>query len=399
MIRRLRLKFICINMALVTVMLVLIFTLQYRSTALSLEQSSLDALQSSAAGLMMGLRPGEAHSGEPTFVIMESGRGDLIVSGEGYYDLSDIDLLREIYLAASGRTESYGVLEAYSLRYFRQESVLGNRYVFADISGEIQTLRGLVQSCILIGIGAFLGFLVISILLARWAVRPVEKAWEQQRQFVADASHELKTPLTVILTNAELLQEQSYDPETKKRLTGSILSMSRQMRGLVEDLLQLARADNGQMKAEREVIDLSELVQEAILPFEPLYFEQNLVLESRILPGLRVSGSRSNLIQVADILLDNCRKYSAPGSTVVLTVQRSHNRCLLTLFSPGQPLSQGACRDIFKRFYREDKARSAPGSYGLGLSIAQSILESHRGKIWAEPKARGNLFCVTLPLV
>lgn len=402
MIRRLRLKFVCINMVLASVMLVLIFTLQYRSTAMSLEQNSLEALQSGAAAVpMMSMRPGreEDSASLPTFTILEVNRGELIVSGDDYFDLTDEELLKEIYLAAVQVDETSAVLEDYALRFYRAETMMGTKYVFADISGELQTLQGLVRSCFFIGIAAFVGFLGISILLARWAVRPVEKAWEQQRQFVADASHELKTPLTVILTNAELLEEEACDPETRLRLTDSILSMSRQMRGLVESLLQLARADNGQMKSEMETLDLGELIQESILPFEPLYYEQDLVLESRIVPGLRVLGSPRHLTQVADILLDNGQKYSAPGSTVVVTVQRSHNRCLLTLFSPGQPLSQTAARDIFKRFYREDKARSAPGSYGLGLSIAQSILRDHRGRIWAEPQAQGNLFCVSLPLV
>lgn len=400
MIRRLRLKFVCINMVLVSAMLALIFVLQYRSTAASLEQSSLEALQNSVAGPVTSMRPGdEDRASQPTFTILEGNRGELIVSGDGYFDLTDEALIREIYLAASSATQTSGVLEGYSLRYYRSENMMGTRYVFADISGEIQTLQDLVRSCVLIGLAAFLGFLAISILLARWAVRPMEKAWEQQRQFVGDASHELKTPLTVILTNAELLEEQSCDQETRQRLTAGILSMSRQMRGLVESLLQLARADNGRTGAEQAPLDFSELVQESILPFEPLYFEQELLLESRIVPGLRVLGSPRHLTQVVDILLDNGQKYSAPGSTVVLTVQRSHNRCLLTLFSPGQPLSSRACQDIFKRFYREDKARSAPGSYGLGLAIAQSITEEHRGKIWAEPKEQGNLFCVSLPLV
>lgn len=401
MIRRLRWKFVCINMVLMCTMLVLILTLQYRSTARSLEDSSLAMLKSSAMeSPIMGLRPGEGNrkGSQPVFSILELDRENLVVSGDDYYDLTDDDLLKEIYWEASDRQTDSGVLKEYSLRYYRSESVLGNRYVFTDISSELQTLRQMANSCILIGLAAFGGLLIISILLARWAVKPVDRAWAQQRQFIADASHELKTPLTVILTNAELLEEDC-DSETRNRLTDGILSMSRQMRGLVESLLQLARVDNGQLSAEMDNLSISELVQESILPFEPMYFEQGLTLESYIAPDLLVSGSQQHLTQVVDILLDNCCKYSAPGNMVVLTLRRSHNRCLLTVFSPGVPLSQQSCRDIFKRFYRADPARHAPGSYGLGLSIAQSIVNDHRGKIWAEPKAGGNLFCVSLPLV
>lgn len=402
MIRRLRWKFVCINMVLMCTMLVLILSIQYRSTARNLEQSSLEMLQSRALdSSIMGFRPGEGDRGssQPVFTILELDWGNLMVTGDSYYDLSDETLLKEIYLAASAQEESAGVLESYCLRFYRAESVMGNRYVFTDISAEIQTLRQLRNSCILIWLAAAVGLLVISILLAHWAVKPVANAWAQQRQFVADASHELKTPLTVILTNAELLDEESCDEDTRARLTDGILSMSRQMRALVEQLLQLARADSGQVAAVRENLSLSELVQESVLPFEPLYYEQGLTLESYIAPELRILGSPGHLTQVVDILLDNCCKYSAPGGRVVLCLRRSHNRCLLTVFSPGEPLSAQVCRDIFKRFYRADPARHAQGSYGLGLSIAQSIVADHRGKIWAEPKIGGNLFYVAFPLV
>lgn len=402
MIRKLRWKFISINMVLMCTMLVLILSIQYRSTARNLEQSSLELLQSRAMdSSIMGFRPGDGSQSpsQPVFTILELDWGNLMVTGDASYDLSDEALLKEIYLAASARQENSGVLENYSLRFYRAESIMGNRYVFTDISAEIQTLRQLRNSCILIGLASSLGLLVISFLLAHWAVKPVANAWAQQRQFVADASHELKTPLTVILTNAELLDEESCDEETRSRLTEGILSMSRQMRALVESLLQLARADSGQIAGVRENLSLSDLVQDSVLPFEPMYYEQGLTLESYIAPELRVLGSPQHLMQVVDILLDNCCKYSAPGGNVVLCLRRSHNRCLLTVFSPGTPLSPQVCRDIFKRFFREDPSRHAQGSYGLGLSIAQSIVADHRGKIWAEPKNGGNLFCVTLPLV
>ena len=398
MIRRLRLKFVCINMVLAMNMLVLIFTLQYRTTALNLEQNSVEALKAASSEPMMGMRPGERNSGYSCFVLMEMGQGQVLVSGDDYYDLSDTELLTAIFQAAKESSETIGVLEDYSLRFYRAEAPVGSRYVFTDITSELETLRGLLTSCVLIGAAAFVGFLIISILLARWAVRPVEKAWDQQRQFVADASHELKTPLTVILTNAELLEEPNCDEATRSRLTDSILSMSRQMRGLVESLLQLARVDNGQIKAEMAPLDLSELVQECTLPFEPLFYEQGMMMECNPEPGITVTGSARHLTQVVDILLDNALKYSAPGSTVTLTLQRSHNKALLTLFSPGQPMTQQVCRDIFKRFYRADQARSMTGSYGLGLAIAQGITQDHRGRIWAEPREGGNLFCISLPI-
>ena len=142
-----------------------------------------------------------------------------------------------------------------------------------DISMENSILMDLIKTCMKIAALSYLVFLGISILLAHWAIRPVEAAWKNQRQFVADASHELKTPLTVIMTNAELLQEDSFEEASRKQFAGSILAMSHQMRGLVEGLLDLARVDNGVVKTSFEELDFSDVVVDAMLPFEPLFFE------------------------------------------------------------------------------------------------------------------------------
>lgn len=399
MIRRLRLKFVCINMTLVTVILALILSLLYGSIHTAVENTSIQVLQEAAVQSGIGTRPAipGQDRGQPCFILSESMWGNLIVSGDDYYDLTDTDWLLTIYRAAKRSGETTAVLKEYSLRFLRTDSPIGTKYVFTDISSELQSLSHLARNCVLVGLGAFCVFLIISVLLAHWAVRPVEKAWQQQRQFVADASHELKTPLTVILTNAELLQDPQYDAEARNRLAENILSMSRQMRGLVESLLQLARVDNGQTKAELQTLDLSKLVGSSLLPFEPLYFEQGLELRGFIEPGITVNGSPRQLTQLVDILLDNALKYSAPGSAVELRLQRqNHGKILLRLYSPGQPMTEETCRDIFKRFYRVDEARKLSGSYGLGLSIAQEIVTAHRGKIWAEPAQGGNLFCVSL---
>ena len=394
MIRRLRVKFICITMAIVTVMLTLLLATQYGSTRSSLERTSLNALENAARAPMDAVRPGFTE--QPCFVLAPDPRG-LRVSGSGYYDLSDTETLLTIYQAAAEDGGSSGVLAEYSLRWLRNDGGRELRYAFTDISGEIQTLRALLRSSVLIGALGFCIFLVLTVLLAHWATRPVEQAWQQQRQFVADASHELKTPLTVILTNAELLREGVGD-EKQRQFSDSIVTMSHQMRGLVEGMLQLARADCGQTAGERERVDFSGLVEEILLPFEPLYFETGLTLESSVQPGVTMTGCASQLRQVVEILLDNAMKYSTPGGTVRLELSRQGHQCCLTVTSPGEALTAAQCRDIFKRFFRVDPARSRSGSYGLGLSIARRIVDDHRGKIRAEGREKHNVFYVNFPI-
>ena len=401
MLKRLYIKFVCVNMVIVTVMLCVIFGTILHFTRTNLEEESLDMMRTMAmAPTPMIGRPDELPQDVrlPFFVLEVGNRGEVLRAMGGYFDLSDQELLYKLVEKAGEQGENTGTLPEYNLRFFRMERPDGQqRLVFADISSEISTMNGLLRNCLLIGMGSFLVFLIISILLARWAVRPVEKAWGQQRQFVADASHELKTPLTVILTNAELLQSPEYDRGIHIRCAENILAMSRQMRGLVESLLELARLDAADAPKEMGHVDLSKLTADAILPFEPVYFEQGLTLNSQIQEGLVLKGNEGQLRQVVEILLDNAQKYSRPAGAVSVQLHRQRGQYLLSVSNPGAEISEEDRKNIFKRFYRVDKARSMNRSYGLGLPIASQIVEDHKGKIWVESGAGINTFFVSLP--
>lgn len=393
MIRKLRLKFICINMVIVTLMLLIIFSMVLNVTKGNLEAQSVAALESVMENRYARF-PGENGQVQlPYFYVSVSPLGEVLATAGGYFDLSDQENLKEIIAQALAAEEKMGSLPQYSLRFLKQATPFGLTMVFVDTSSETATLHSLVRNCVFIGILSFSAFLGLSFLLARWAISPVERAWNQQKQFVADASHELKTPLTVIMTNAELLTEGE---EQSGQCANAILAMSHQMRGLVESLLELARADNGTAKMEFTRLNLSEVLTEALLPFEPVYFEKGLTLENEIEENLFVRGSENHLRQVAEILLDNGSKYAAPQGTVQLRAQRQGSHCVFSLASPGEPISREDLKNIFKRFYRIDKVRSQGGSYGLGLAIAQSIVEAHDGKIWAESKEGINTFFVQL---
>lgn len=398
MLRRLRLKFVVINMAIVTAMLCVIFGLVYHFTRVDLEQENLNMMRaiSSRPALDRPGRPDEPPEEVrlPYFVLQVEGDGTVSAFGGGYYDLSDREFLQNLADQAAQIPGDSGVLEEFGLRFFRVRSPMGERLVFSDISSEQATLDNLVRTCLLIGALSFAAFLVLSLLLARWAVKPVDLAWRRQRQFVADASHELKTPLAIITTNAELLQGAGDSGPAEH-----ILSTARQMRALVEGLLELARADSGAGEVPMAWVDWSALVSGALLPFEPVFFERGLTLTPHIQPGLSVWGHTDQLRQVVDILLDNARKYAGAPSAVYLHLERTgHNRCLLTVENKADPLSPEELEDIFKRFYRTDPARSRDGSFGLGLAIARQIVSAHRGHIWAENREGRIRFYVELPL-
>ena len=399
MIRKLRFKFVLINMSIVTAMLCVIFGLVFHFTRASLEADSISMMQEIAANpFRLGI-PGEqgAEVRLPYFSLQVGPRGELLATGGGYYDLSDSQLLDDLIREVVSSPRRLGVIEQYNLRYYRSDSPLNRCLVFADISSERATLNGLVKSCLAIGALSFLCFLGISVALSRWAVRPVEQMWQQQRQFVADASHELKTPLTVISTTAELLRGPQEDRD-RERLLGGILTMTRQMSRLVEQLLELARADNGEAREAFAELDLSKAVSGALLPFEPVFFEKGLALSSHIEEGIQVRGAEAQLRQVVEILLDNAQKYCRPGGSAWVTLERQRKgRCLLTVADQGEAIPPEDLQNIFKRFYRGDKARSRDGSFGLGLAIAETIVTRHRGRIWAESRDGVNSFRVELP--
>ena len=173
--------------------------------------------------------------------------------------------------------------------------------------------------------------------------------------------------------------------------------MSHQMKALVEKLLELARSDAEQTKQQMQPVDLSKLILDAAISFEGVFIEKGLTVESKVEPGIIVKGSAQALGQVADVLLDNAQKYSAPGGETTVRLHSGRaGKCRLTVSNPGAEIPPEELKKIFRRFYRVDKARSRDGSFGLGLSIAESIVTQHKGRIWAESKDGINTFIVEL---
>lgn len=394
MIKKLRWKFICFNMLIVVIMLSFILGFVIISTRKSIERDSLNMMKivASEPGPRHHPRPGTPENGIrlPYFTLRSKEDGQLLAEGN-YFDLTDQAYLEELYETAEKSDAPKGILKESNLRYLRQETPVETVIVFADISAEKNAVHGIIRSSLLIGGAAFLAFLGISILLARWAIRPVEEAWQNQKQFISDASHDLKTPLTVIMTDAEMLPDSPQSQGIRK--------MASQMRGLIDNMLTLARIDAGSPLSDFEVLDLSQLLTEESLPYEPLFYENNLTLTEDLTPGISVLGNREQLSRLLIILLDNARKYSTPGTETLLKLFPDGKHCIISVSNCGTEISPEDLKNIFRRFYRSDEARSIGESYGLGLSIAEGIVQNHKGRIWAESKSGINTFFVKLPKV
>ena len=401
MIRKLRIKFVCIVMAIAMLMVGGILGVVIHFTGTSMEMQSISMMRTIATAPFRQGMPGKPMDDEvrlPFFTVQISSRGELLAASGGYFDLTDREYLQEIINEALLSDRETGELEEHGLRYLKSVSPRGYTIVFSDTTTESATLKHLFYSCLAIFFAAMIVFLGISILLSHWVIKPVATAWDQQRQFVADASHELKTPLSVIMANAELMQGEDLGEEERRTYSGNILGVTYQMRSLVENMLEMARVDNGTVKMNFDIVDFSQLVSDAALSFQLLYEEKGMGLRCAVPDGVEIHGSEQHLYQVMDVLLDNALKYSAPKGIVSVNLATTGRNCVLSVASPGEPIPKEDLKNIFKRFYRADKARAMNGSYGLGLSIAESIVEAHKGKIWAESGNGYNTFFVQLPL-
>ena len=409
MIRKLRLKFVAVCMAMVTAVLAVVFMSVYFSVQRSAETLSRQVLQrviqesdqTHGEGIFrpdISITIGGDRVLLPYFTVEVWGN-NAYVTGGTYASLDDTEALSYILQDCLSQPQQEGIVERYGLRYLRQDNGLYQNIAFVDMSMETTMLHRLMRSYFLIVLAALILLLGVSILLSRWATAPVEKAWRQQRQFLSDASHELKTPLTVILSNAELLEAAPMD-QRPARWRDNILSEAKQMKVLVEQMLTLARADNNPMPSASamEAVSLSDLATDCALAFEPVAFEAGKPLEYEIAPDLTVTGDRDKLRRLISILLDNAIKYGADGGTIRLKLQKSDRHAQLVVSNPGEPIPQDKLPHLFERFYRADDSRGEKSGFGLGLSIAATVAQEHKASLRAESDWDSTRFLFTISL-
>ena len=408
MIRKLRLKFVAICMTLVTAVLAVVFLSVYFTMERSIETLSRQVLYRVAQDSLYSggsrdfVRPeisidvGGDRVLLPYFTVEVWG-SQAYVTGGTYDELENTEALQAILSDCLSQPKQEGTIRSYRLRYLRQDNGLYQKIAFVDMSMEMTVLRNMMGPYLVILLISLLLLLGVSVLLSRWATRPVEKAWKQQRQFLSDASHELKTPLTVILSNAELLEAAplEYRPA---RWADNIHTEARRMRSLVEEMLTLARADNMVRTAVLTEVSLSDISADAVLAFEPVAFEAGKPMEYHIDQDAAVLGDGDKLRQLVGILLDNAIKYGAEGGTIRLRLQKTDRQAILTVANPGEPIPPEKLGRLFERFYRTDDSRGEQSGFGLGLSIAQTIAQEHKASLKAESDAESTRFIYTMAL-
>ncbi len=263
---------------------------------------------------------------------------------------------------------------------------------FMDNTVTDSSMHTLLRYVLIVGSTAIAVMFVISLFLSKRIIQPLEENDQKQKQFISDASHELKTPVAVISANAEMLVRELGNNEW----LSNIQYENDRMGELVRQLLDLSRAENADIPA--EPVDLSRIVTGEILAFESLAFEQGKIMQSEIEEEICVVGRSTQLAQLAAVLLDNAITYST-GNTIEVSLSRQAHKAVLKVRNEGEAISAEKQEHLFDRFYQVDEARTHEKQhYGLGLSIARAVTEKHGGSIGVSCYDGKVEFTVSLPI-
>ena len=263
---------------------------------------------------------------------------------------------------------------------------------FMDTTVSESGLNTLLRNVLIIGSAAILVMFFISLVLSGRIIRPLEENDQKQKQFISDASHELKTPVAVISTNAELLSREIGENEW----LSNIVYENDRMGGLVRQLLDLSRAENAEIPMEQ--VDFSRLVTGESLALEMLAFDRGRVFQSGIEDGVILTGNKTQLTQLVSILLDNAIRH-ATGNEIGISLKRQGHHAVLSVVNAGDEIPRDKLEHLFDRFYRVDEARNSEGQhYGLGLSIAKAVVEKHGGSISVSCQDGKVRFTASIPI-
>ena len=446
MLKKLRLKFILLNMATVAVVLVAVFGtvcyLDWRSARIDVEEQL--TAQAERAQQFVGRMPGGQLGYYDPFG--GSGRGPggreigpggdspdfpvavyIVSAASGTYTGDNLvlvemlssamvsdDIAGEVAGIAATMDDGFARLDSLDLYCARTsfDGVVTIALAEASTTDGWKSLAGIFA---LVGLGTLIVFLIISLFFSKWALKPVAEAWDREHRFVADVSHDLKTPLAVILANNAILRDNPEATVTEMgQWVESTEAEALEMKGLVNDMLELARfdaADAGQAQvgakaANATALDFSSIVEEQALMFESVAYDRGVELASAVEPGCTVRGQEGAVSRLASALIDNACKYTPAGGRITVTLAKAPDgrTCTYAVNNTGAVIAPEDLPHLFERFYRTDEARTGgeggAAGHGLGLAIAKGIAESHGGILTAESDAtHGTTFTARLPLL
>lgn len=413
MIRKLRIKLILASMLSLLLVLTVIFgvvgALNYRKIV-SDADSILGILQENDGSFPIGKhpendlffaedRPREDHRFSPElpyesryFSVFLTEDGTVISVNTG--KIAAVDSTTAVEYAQTvietGHLQGFMGDYRYTIYYVGNEIHI----IFLDYGREMGSFRTFLFTSTGVGVIGLLAVLLLLIFLSGRIVKPFSESYEKQKQFITDAGHELKTPLTIIDADAEVLEMDIGDNEWLR----DIQTQTKRLAELTNSLILLSRMEE-QPQIEKIEFPISDLVEEAVETFQALAKTKNKTISTQIQSMLSMSGDEKSIRQLVTILLDNAIKYSNAGGRIEVVLKKQKNTLFLSVWNTAESVSQESLTHLFDRFYRADKSRnSQTGGYGLGLSIASAIVNSHKGRIIASTQdEKSLLITVTFP--
>ncbi len=326
------------------------------------------------------------------YSVAVSSDGDILA-----VDTSESKILTEEDVIAvsediKAENKSYGNIG--NLVYMVKEKKNYTLIAFMDNSALFYNMKTLLRYTLIYGVFSIIVSVVLSLYLSKQIVKPLEENYLKQKQFISDAGHELKTPVSVVSANADLLARELGD----NVWLSNIQYENERMGLLIKQLLELSKTEDA--VPQMEPVNLSRIVLGEALPFESVAFEKQHQLKYNIQEELHIMGNTAQIKQLTAILLDNAISHSFPEKEIILNVKEKRKHAVITVINYGKAISKEQQTEIFERFYRLDKVRNSnENHYGLGLAIAKAIVNSHKGKIEIKCYNDKVDFSVYLPLI
>ncbi|WMT39637.1 HAMP domain-containing sensor histidine kinase [Paenibacillus sp. D2_2] len=411
MFKRLRNKFMILNMTIITVVMISAFAVIYMVTYTNIQKENQNKLTNiTTSSLMMNPLSKSAENNSTGRVFVGKipndyassfnvlvGEDNKLLNVHSYLDLTEETYQKATKLATSSKKDS-AVISINGQRWLYKmnpmnanliiygktsatKAAVHKQIYFIDVTESYKILSQLLLTFGAISIVMLFVIFGISLFFARRAIKPVEIAYEKQKQFIADASHELKTPIAVINANAEALYANKTESiESQQKWLNYITAETDRMGKLVSDLLYLAKTDSEAVNNELIPFNISHIVTDVLLAMEAVVFEKGITLSHDIEPDLIAYGASEKMKQVVIILLDNAVKYVNENGNIDVALRKSRNHVFFSVKNTGSGIPKESLPKLFDRFYRIDASRAHDGGYGLGLSIARAIIENADGK-------------------
>ena len=382
MFDKLKLKFVLINMSLLTVVFISIFGTLYFMTNESMNRETNRSLNA----LMI-----DNHKPRPNtsnIMVDVDDNGNIVKKFISFnLNVDTDDLQNAINKILNNKNDSSKInINKEPYVYLKRTSSTTTKIVFLNISYQENFKLSLLKIFISVGSISLIALLIISMYLTNKSIKPIKDVFDKQKQFIADASHELKTPLTIIKTNTSLVLSNPEDTVKNQRKWINYINLQTdRMSELVNEMLSLAKLDTEKNTLIFSSINISKIIESMILQFDTIIYENGINLYTKIDNDIFITGDKESIKKLFSIIMDNAIKHTNDNGSIHVNLVLDKNTVKLSIKNTGKGISSEHIEKIFERFYRVDSSRvRETGGYGLGLSIAKSIVEQHKGNIYAK---------------